>query len=178
MATDIHDQEELATATLWGRIKSWSTGRAELLKQVLQTSQEARSASTAAREAAERAAETAREVETAIRALAVVARPVEEEPQSVAERELGKLLVVYLQQGRWKNISISKMLGDLDNEAGELVQGTLLAVDTILSAEREEKDAITAGPQKVFEDWQERGRGLSRSPVASAPRASRTTSPI
>lgn len=168
MATYIQDQEELATATLWGRLKSWFTGRAELLKQVLQTSQEARSASTAAQEAAERAAETAREVQTTIREhLAGVARPVEEEPQSVAERELGKLLLVYLQRGRWKNISISKMLTDLDTEAGELVRGTLLAVDTVLAAEREEKYAITAGPQKVFENWQERGRGLEEGRPAA-----------
>ncbi|MEU7909900.1 hypothetical protein [Microbispora bryophytorum] len=156
MATCTGSEEESA-ATMWVRIRSWFTWQTKLTRETLQAVEEARSASAAAKEASERAAEATAETRAAIlNYLDGAATAAKEGPRGTPEEELGKLLHAYLQRGRWRNISITKMLTDLDNEAGKLHRGALLAVDTVLLADREEKDAVTAGPMKVLMDWKKR----------------------
>ena len=160
MATPIGSEEE-SSAVSRKRVWSWLTGRAEFIKEALRAAEEARSASVAAREASERAAEAAAETQaTVLKHLNGAATEANEESRGTPEEELGKLLHAYLKRGRWRNISIPKMLTDLDDEAGKLLPGVRLAVDTILSADRNEKDAITAGPMKVLTDWQKRALEL------------------
>ncbi|GLW98422.1 hypothetical protein [Microtetraspora sp. NBRC 16547] len=160
MATYTESEEEPA-ATMWMRIRSRFTGQAKLTKETLQAVEEARSASAAAREASERAAEAAAETQAAIlNYLNGAAVEAKEEPRGTPEEELGKLFRTYLQRGRWRNISITKMLTDLDNEASKLHRGALLAVDTVLLADRGERDVITAGPMKVLMGWKKRAHEL------------------
>jgi hypothetical protein len=155
------ESKDKSAATMLMRVRSWFTGQAKITQETLQAVEEARSASTAAQEASERAAEAAAEAKAAIlNYLNGAARETREEPRGIAEEELGKLFLTYLQRGRWRNIFISKMLTDLNNEASELPRGALLAVNAVLSADREEKDIITAGPMKVLMDWKKREHSL------------------
>ncbi|MGI5485335.1 hypothetical protein [Microtetraspora malaysiensis] len=151
------ESEEESAATIWMRIRSRFTGQAKLARETLQAVEQARSASAAAREASERAAESAAETQSAIlNYLNGAAREAKEEPRGTSEEELGKLFRAYLERGRSRNMSVTKMLTDLDNEASELLRGVRLAIDTVLSADEGERDVITAGPMKVLMDWKKR----------------------
>ncbi|MFI7132864.1 hypothetical protein ACIBQ1_44820 [Nonomuraea sp. NPDC050153] len=162
MATYAESKEE-SVATVWMRVRSWFNGQAKLTKETLQAVEEARSASAAAQEASERAAEAVAETQAAIlNYLNGAAREAKEKLRGTPEEEFGKLFLAYLQRGRWRNIFISRMLTDLDNEAGELSWGALLAVNAVLAADREEKDLITAGPMKVLMDWKKREQASAR----------------
>ncbi|MEU8173377.1 hypothetical protein AB0C14_10910 [Microbispora hainanensis] len=152
---------EGSAATWWMRIRTRFARQARFTEETLRAVEEARSAAAAAREASERAAEAAAETHAAILDyLNGAAKEAKGEPRDTPEEELGKLFCAYLQRGRLWNISATKMLTDLDDEAVKLHRGVLLAVDTMLSAEREEKDALTAGRVKVLMDWKKRAHEL------------------
>lgn len=152
---------EGSAATVWTRIWSRFARQAKLTEDTLRAVEEARSAAAAAREASERAAETAAETHAAILDyLNGAAKEAKGEPRGTREEELGKLFCAYLEKGRWRNIWVPKMLTDLDAEAIKLHRGVLLAVETVLSADREEKDAITAGQMQVLRDREKKAHEL------------------
>ncbi|MEU7695954.1 hypothetical protein OHB01_13705 [Microbispora hainanensis] len=150
-----------SAATVWARLRSRFARQAKLTEETLRAVEEARSAAAAAREASERAAEAAAETHAAIlNYLNGAATETKGEPRGTREEELGKLFCAYLEKGRWRNIWVPKMLTDLEDEAIELHRGVLLAVETIRSADREEKDAISPGQMKVLSDWEKRALEL------------------